>query len=60
MDIHASAHKHGISDIDIEDAVNQSVVTGDQVAGKVLYLGPDRAGNLLELCRSVEMPELRS
>ncbi len=49
MDIYASAHKHGISDIDIEHAVNQSVVTGDQEDGKVLYLGPDRAGNLLEV-----------
>ena len=51
MDIYASAHKHGISDIDIEHAVNQSVVTGDQEDGKVLYLGPDRAGNLWRLCR---------
>ncbi|MDQ3571187.1 MAG: hypothetical protein M3450_00040 [Actinomycetota bacterium] len=49
MDIYASARKHGISEIDIEHAVEHALAAGDQEDGKVLYLGPDRAGNLLEI-----------
>lgn len=30
-------------------AVNHALAAGDQEDGKVLYLGPDRAGNLLEI-----------
>lgn len=46
MDIYASARKHGVDDSDIRHAVEQAVAVGDQEDGKVLYLGPDRAGNL--------------
>lgn len=60
VDIYASAHKHAISDIDIEHAVNQSVVTGDQEDGKVLCLGRIAPGTSWSLCRCVEMTELRS
>ena len=49
VDIYASADKHGISDIDIEHAVRHALAAGEQDDGKVLYLGPDRAGNLLEV-----------
>ncbi len=49
MDIYASARKHGVSEVDIEHAVDHAVAAGDQEDGKVLYLGPDRAGNLLEI-----------
>lgn len=49
MDIYASARKHGISDLDIVHAVEHALAAGEQDDGKVLYLGPDRAGNLLEV-----------
>ncbi len=49
MDIYASARKHGVDDSDIRHAVEQAVAVGEQEDGKVLHLGPDRAGNLLEI-----------
>lgn len=49
MEIYASAHRHGIIDEDIEHAVDHALAIGEQDDGKVLYLGPDRAGNLLEV-----------
>ena len=49
MEIYASARKHGIADRDTTHAVEHAVVVGEQDDGKVLYLGPDRAGNLLEV-----------
>ena len=49
MEIYESARKHAIDDLDIEHAVTNAVVVGEQDDGKVLYLGPDRAGNLLEV-----------
>lgn len=49
MDIYASARKHGIVDLDILHAIEPALAAGDQDHGKVLYLGPDRAGNLLEI-----------
>lgn len=49
MEIYDSARKHGVADDDIEHAVNFALAAGEQDDGKVLYLGPDRAGNLLEV-----------
>ena len=49
VDIYASARKHGVDDSDIRHAVEQAVAVGEQEDGKVLYLGPSRAGNLLEV-----------
>lgn len=50
MEIYESARKHGISDEDIEHAVDRALVVADEEeAGRVLYLGPDRAANLLEI-----------
>ena len=49
VEIFASACKHGIDDLDIVHAVDQALAIGEQDDGKVLYLGPDRAGNLLEV-----------
>jgi hypothetical protein len=51
VEIHASARKHGIADEDIEHAVEHALVVADseEETDKVLYLGPDRAGNLLEV-----------
>ncbi len=41
--------KHGIHDLDINHAVEHALAGGEQDDGKVLYLGPDRAGNMLEV-----------
>jgi hypothetical protein len=49
VEIYASARKHGIDDLDIAHAVDHALATGDDDDGKVLHLGPDRAGNLLEV-----------
>jgi hypothetical protein len=49
MEIYRSARKHEVSDDDIVHAVDRSLVAAEQDDGKVLYLGPDRAGNLLEV-----------
>lgn len=52
MEIHRTAHKHGISDADLRHAVDRAlyagVLEGDPPL-RLLYLGPDRAGNLLEV-----------
>ena len=49
MDIFESARKHGVSDDDILHAIDFAVVAAEEDDGKVLYLGPDTAGNLLEV-----------
>jgi transcriptional/translational regulatory protein YebC/TACO1 len=50
VEIYESAHKHAISDEDIEHAIDHALVVADEEgADKVLYLGPDRAGNMLEI-----------
>ena len=49
MDAYESAHRHGIADADIEHAVDHAVLVAEDEDDKVLYLGPDRAGNLLEV-----------
>ena len=49
MEIYASARRHGIADEDIDHAADHALASGEQDDGKVLYLGPDRAGNLLEV-----------
>ena len=49
MDIYASARRHGIADEDIEHAIEHALVAAEDEEGKLLYLGPDRSGNLLEI-----------
>ncbi len=49
VEIFASARKHGVADADIAHAIQQALAAGEQDDGKVLYLGPDRTGNLLEV-----------
>lgn len=49
MEIFSSARRHGIADEDIRHAIEHVLAAGEQDDGKVLYLGPDRAGNLLEV-----------
>ena len=49
MEIYRSARRHGIADEDFVHAVEHALAVGEQDDGKVLYLGADRAGNLLEV-----------
>lgn len=53
MEIHDSARKHGVVDEDTAHAVARGLVEydlgGDDSPTQRLVLGPDRAGNLLEV-----------
>lgn len=50
MEIYESARKHGVSDEDIRHGVEHALVAADEDdTSRVLYLGPDRAGYLLEI-----------
>jgi len=49
LDVYASARRHGIADKDIEHVVQHALIAAEDEEGKVLYLGPDRAGNLIEV-----------
>jgi hypothetical protein len=49
VEIYRSARRHGIADEDIVHAVEHALAVGEQDDGKVLYLGADRAANLLEV-----------
>ena len=50
VEIYRSARKRGVDDADIVHAVEHAlVVADDEDERKVLYLGPDRAGNVLEV-----------
>lgn len=49
VEIRDSAHKHRIADDDIRHAIDHALVVADLDVDKVLYLGPDRAANLLEV-----------
>lgn len=51
MEILPSAHRHGVDDPEIDHALTQALVI-EEVSDdplRFLVLGPDRAGNLLEL-----------
>jgi hypothetical protein len=52
MEIHRTARKHGVADADLHHAVDHALYAGDiegEAPLRVLYIGPDRAGNLLEV-----------
>ena len=53
MEVHESAHRHAVSEARILHAVAQAIVVVDLDADadppKVLAIGPDTAGNLLEI-----------
>ena len=49
MHIYRSARKHGVTDGDIVHVVEHALVAAEDDEAKCLYLGPDRAGNLLEV-----------
>jgi hypothetical protein len=52
IEIHRAARKHRVADADIRHAIVHFLYAADVDPGeptRALYLGPDRAGNLLEL-----------
>lgn len=51
MEVHASARRHGIEDDDIAHAVDNALAVEDmgEDPDRYLVLGPDRAGNVLEV-----------
>jgi hypothetical protein len=54
VELHRSARKHGVADHDIVHAALHALAAyaledGDDEPRRTLLLGPDRAGNLLEL-----------
>lgn len=53
MDFHASAGRHGIPKDDVRHAVAHfffaAEIDPDEPPARVLYLGPEAAGNLLEV-----------
>lgn len=53
MEIHGSARRHGVKDTDTLHALEHGLVAVDLEPDadppKVLVVGPDRAGNLLEV-----------
>ena len=52
-EIHETAYKHGVSTLDIHHACAQSIakfeIDNESVEAKILIVGPDSAGNLLEV-----------
>lgn len=53
MRIHPSARKHGIDADDIAHGVRHALAVERIDAVRLLIIGPDRAGNLLELVMAV-------
>lgn len=49
MEIHPSARKHGIADEDIEHAVENAMSIDERDDDTLLYLGPARDADLLEV-----------
>jgi uncharacterized DUF497 family protein len=51
VEIHPSARKHGVADEDIRHAVDHALAIEDagEDPDRWLVIGPDRAGNLLEV-----------
>ena len=53
VEIHSSARKHGCTDDDIHHAVDHQLVINDlgddDSPYRLLVIGPDRAGNVLEI-----------
>jgi uncharacterized DUF497 family protein len=51
VEVHESARRHGIEDADMVHAVDNALAVEDvgQDPDRWLVLGPDRAGNLLEV-----------
>lgn len=47
--ITASARRHGVADDDIRHALRNWIDVNDEDDDVTLFLGPDRAGNLIEV-----------
>lgn len=62
MEIHASARRHGVADEDTLHAIDHALAIEDagEEPDRWLVVGPDRAGNLLEVVvlTTVENTEL--
>lgn len=48
-EIHHTARKHGMDDDDILHAIEHALAINEYDDDRVLYLGPNRAANLLEV-----------
>jgi hypothetical protein len=63
VEIHSSARRHGVGDADLEHAVTHPIVVVDldlqADPPKILCIGPDMAGNLLEVIM-LELAEERT
>jgi hypothetical protein len=53
LEIYRSARKHGVPDHDIRHVIAHALVAQVTDDDQVLYLGPDAAGNLLEVVTTV-------
>ncbi len=51
MEIHPSARKHGVVDVDIRHSIDHALAIEDagEDPDRWLVIGPDRSGNLLEV-----------
>jgi len=49
VEIYRTARRHGITDEDTLHAIDRAIVIVEQDEERTLYLGPARAGNLLEV-----------
>lgn len=49
IEIHGSARKHGVADSDIRHAITYAFYWAELKDDRLLYLGPNRAGNPLEI-----------
>ncbi|MGC9221838.1 MAG: hypothetical protein ACP5H2_10895 [Solirubrobacteraceae bacterium] len=51
MEVHDSARRHGVADEDILHAIDHALAFEDagEDPDRWLFIGPDRAGNLLEV-----------
>ena len=56
VQIHRSVRKHDCRDADILHAMELALLVAQTGDDKVLYLGPDRAGNLLEVLTLIREP----
>ena len=56
-EIHETAYKHGVTTLDIQHAINHAIQIfqyfDDFDRDRVLIIGPDRSGNLLELIATI-------
>jgi hypothetical protein len=48
-EIHYTARKHGIGDDDIRHAIEHALLVAQLDDQRLLHLGPDTAGNMLEV-----------